>query len=163
MMDDLFNHENEQGDNTGRTDTGRRRSKTRRPARLTKAERSELQVDESILELCRPSSRSECRNNGLRPCPFVGCRYNLFLDINPKNGNIKYNFPDLMPQDMPDEESCALDVAEREGATLEEVGRVMNLTRERVRQLEVVGLVKLKGNYGDDMDGVLTESSSFPY
>jgi hypothetical protein len=35
--------------------------------------------------------------------------------------------------DMP--ETCALDVAERGGATLEEVGRLLRVTRERVRQI----------------------------
>ncbi len=41
-------------------------------------------------------------------------------------------------------ETCALDVADRGGITLEEVGEIMNLTRERIRQVEVRGLLKLK-------------------
>jgi DNA-directed RNA polymerase sigma subunit (sigma70/sigma32) len=41
-------------------------------------------------------------------------------------------------------QTCALDVAERGGITLEEVGEIMNLTRERIRQVEVTGLGKLK-------------------
>jgi DNA-directed RNA polymerase sigma subunit (sigma70/sigma32) len=41
-------------------------------------------------------------------------------------------------------ESCALDIADRGGITLEEVGEIMNLTRERIRQLETRGLAKLK-------------------
>ena len=41
-------------------------------------------------------------------------------------------------------ESCALDVADRGGTTLEDVGAIMNLTRERIRQVEVRGLLKLK-------------------
>ena len=40
-------------------------------------------------------------------------------------------------------ETCALDVADRGGITLEEVGEIMNLTRERVRQVETAGLAKL--------------------
>jgi DNA-directed RNA polymerase sigma subunit (sigma70/sigma32) len=35
-------------------------------------------------------------------------------------------------------------VAERGGVTLEEVGEILNLTRERVRQVEVTGLQKLR-------------------
>ncbi len=35
-------------------------------------------------------------------------------------------------------------MAERGGITLEEVGEIMNLTRERIRQVEVRGLLKLK-------------------
>ena len=41
-------------------------------------------------------------------------------------------------------ETCALDVAERGGITLEEVGEIMNLTRERIRQLELSGLTKIQ-------------------
>jgi hypothetical protein len=41
-------------------------------------------------------------------------------------------------------ESCALDVADRGGTTLEDVGAIMNLTRERIRQVEVKALAKLE-------------------
>lgn len=88
----------------------------------------------------RPKCRAECRG-GPRPCPFVGCRYNLFLDVAEANGSIKINFPDLEPCELG--ESCALDVADRGGATLEEVGELMNLTRERLRQLESAAFVQL--------------------
>jgi DNA-directed RNA polymerase sigma subunit (sigma70/sigma32) len=40
-------------------------------------------------------------------------------------------------------DTCALDIADRGGITLEEVGEIMNLTRERVRQVETAGLAKL--------------------
>jgi hypothetical protein len=81
----------------------------------------------------RPKLRSECENVQ-RPCPFISCRHNLFLDVDPRKGSIKFNFPDLEPSQM--KESCALDIADKGGETLEAVGEVMNLTRERVRQLE---------------------------
>jgi DNA-directed RNA polymerase sigma subunit (sigma70/sigma32) len=42
------------------------------------------------------------------------------------------------------QDTCALDIAERGGVTLEEVGAIMNLTRERIRQVEVSGLEKLQ-------------------
>ena len=44
-------------------------------------------------------------------------------------------------------ETCALDVADRGGITLEEVGELVNLTRERIRQVEVLGLDKLRMSY----------------
>ncbi len=59
----------------------------------------------------RPRTRAECID-GIRPCPFVGCRYSLYLDVNPKNGVIKFNHPHLEPSDMPPNTSCALDVAD---------------------------------------------------
>jgi len=88
-----------------------------------------------------PRKREECAN-GMRPCPFVSCKHHLYLDVSAKTGAIKLNFPDLEVWDMT--ETCALDVADRGGTTLEEVGAIMNLTRERIRQVEVKGLAKLE-------------------
>jgi hypothetical protein len=88
----------------------------------------------------RPTTRAECRD-GPRPCPFVSCRYHLYLDVSRRTGSIKLNFPDLEVWEMP--VSCALDVAEDGGATLEDVGAIMNVTRERIRQLEVTALERL--------------------
>jgi hypothetical protein len=79
-----------------------------------------------------------------RPCPFVSCKYHLYIDVHPVRGSIKVNFPDREVWEMT--ESCALDVADRGGITLEEVGVIMNLTRERVRQLETLGLSKIQSN-----------------
>jgi hypothetical protein len=89
----------------------------------------------------KPENRAECAE-GPRPCPFVSCKHHLFIDVSPKTGAIKLNFPDLEVWDMG--ESCALDVADRGGTTLEDVGAIMNLTRERIRQVEVKALAKLE-------------------
>lgn len=62
--------------------------------------------------------------------------------MNPENGAIKLNFPHLDVWEMA--ETCSLDVADRGGITLEEVGAILNLTRERIRQVEVAGLYKIK-------------------
>ncbi len=88
----------------------------------------------------RPRSRADCVE-GARPCPFVSCQHHLYLDVSARTGAIKVNFPDLDVWEM--SETCALDVADRGGTTLEEVGAIMNLTRERIRQVEVKGLAKL--------------------
>jgi hypothetical protein len=88
----------------------------------------------------KPKSRSECAE-GARPCPFVSCKHHLFLDVSARTGAIKLNFPDLEVWEM--NETCALDIADRGGTTLEEVGAIMNLTRERIRQVEVKALAKL--------------------
>lgn len=72
----------------------------------------------------------------------MSCKHSLYLDVNMRTGSIKANFPDLEVWELP--ETCALDVADKEGVTLEEVGAIVNLTRERIRQLETKGLEKLK-------------------
>jgi hypothetical protein len=89
----------------------------------------------------RPVTRADC-SAGERPCPFVSCKHHLYLDVSARTGAIKLNFPDLEVWEMA--ETCALDVADRGGTTLEEVGAIMNLTRERIRQVEVKGLAKLE-------------------
>ena len=120
-----------------------RRSKTFKPKRVTRQELEESRADLELLESLRPKTRADCVD-GIRPCPFFLCKFNLFLDVNPRNGNIKLNFPgrDILQCGN----LCAIDPAERERGdmTLETVGSLMNLTRERVRQIEEAGLLKLR-------------------
>jgi hypothetical protein len=129
---------------------GRRRSKTmsrKEIARDLRRQRAlglvdtELQQTIAEIEQARPRSRSECAG-GARPCLFVSCKHHLYLDVNPETGSIKLNFPDKEIWEL--SETCALDVADRGGITLEEVGAIMNLTRERIRQVETRGLLKLR-------------------
>ncbi|MFT7623989.1 MAG: hypothetical protein ACI9WU_003175 [Myxococcota bacterium] len=130
---------------------GRRRSKTIALKRLT---RQEIQQGIELADMIgyrRPKARKECEA-GPRPCPFVACKHHLYLDVNPDTGSIKLNFPDVPVWEM--EETCALDVADRGGVTLEEVGEILNLTRERIRQVEVMGLEKLRETeFALDLDG----------
>jgi hypothetical protein len=93
-----------------------------------------------------PPSRSACRG-GPRPCPLVSCRYHLFLDVDPHNGSLKLNFPELQPWELPC--SCALDVAEEGGVTLDVVGEHLGLTRERARQIELVALGRIHAALAD--------------
>jgi len=129
---------------------GRRRSKTmsrKEIARDLRRQRALGVVDPEIQEIIaeveatRPRSRADCAN-GPRPCMFISCKHHLYLDVNPTTGSIKLNFPDREIWEL--EETCALDVADRGGITLEEVGSIMNLTRERIRQVETRGLLKLR-------------------
>jgi hypothetical protein len=94
-----------------------------------------------VADVVKPTTREEC-GQGERPCPFVSCKHHLYLDVSARTGAIKLNFPDLEVWEMT--ETCALDVADRGGTTLEDVGTIMNLTRERIRQVEVKGLAKLE-------------------
>lgn len=91
----------------------------------------------------RPRSRADCEN-GPRPCPWSGCRYNLALDVAASSYTIKLNFPHLANADM--KNTCVLDVADQGGLSASTVGQLMNLTRERVRQIEQEALEKLRTN-----------------
>ena len=127
---------------------GRRRRRTRSRARtisIRRLSKSELNRGRELYpetDYWRPVSRGDCHEME-RPCPFVACKYHLYIDVHPVRGSIKVNFPDVEVWEMTD--TCALDIADRGGITLEEVGQIMNLTRERVRQLETQGLAKLEG------------------
>lgn len=93
------------------------------------------------IDRLRPQTRADCVN-GPRPCLFVSCKHHLFLDVNPSTGSVKLNFPDKDIWQL--KHTCALDVADQGGITLEDVGQIMNLTRERIRQVEARGLIKLR-------------------
>jgi hypothetical protein len=117
------------------------RARTISVKRMTKRELEIGRLLYPETEYDKPRMREECAE-GPRPCPFVSCKHHLYIDVSPRTGAIKLNFPDLEVWDMP--ESCALDVADRGGTTLEDVGAIMNLTRERIRQVEVKALAKLE-------------------
>ena len=134
----------------------RSRAKTIAMKRLTK---EELRIGALLYperSYWRPQARGECANVA-RPCPYVSCKYHLYIDVNPSTGSIKVNFPDREVWELGN--SCALDVAEQGGITLEEVGEILNLTRERIRQVEVRGLMKLKEAGGEDLLAYLARSA----
>lgn len=89
----------------------------------------------------RPTNRNECRN-GPRPCPWASCKHHLALDVNPNNGNLTIYRPTVNVADL--EHTCSLDIADAGGATLDVVGRIMNVSRERIRQVEADGLWKVR-------------------
>ena len=121
--------------------------KTRTVHRLPREELARVEEALSQMAAHRPKSRKDCRG-GLRPCPFVSCKFHLFLDLSAKKrGTFKQNFPGVEVWEL--HETCALDVADRGGSTLEEVGNILNLTRERVRQIEAEAVEKLHGELRD--------------
>lgn len=94
---------------------------------------------EAFGEYPRPRTRGECACVP-RPCPYVACRWHLYLDAQ-RSGNVRLNFPDREPSEL--HESCALDIADRGGVTLDDVGRALNITREATRLIERAALLKL--------------------
>jgi hypothetical protein len=123
------------------TRTGRmKREKTINMRRLKREHQPLPPEVTQWLDALKPKTREECRGT-MRPCPHVSCKFHLYLDVNPETGSIKFNFPGQEVHEL--NETCALDVAERGGVTLEEVGDYMNLTRERIRQVEATGIRKV--------------------
>lgn len=75
-------------------------------------------------------------------CDVKLCRWSL-LTSRPgrqgghKSGVVQRRLPVL-------HETCVLDAADRGGMSLDEIGERLGLTRERVRQIEVAAIAKLK-------------------
>jgi hypothetical protein len=103
----------------------------------------------------------------VRPCPWVSCRWHLLLDVTQAGSLALPSIraprgvgPLLLLETASDDEvdrftetalnrldelteTCALDVAERDGETLEQVGQLFGFCRERSRQIEVTAIRKL--------------------
>jgi hypothetical protein len=114
--------------------------------------------DADVLRLHqRPRDRSECES-GPRPCPWVGCRFNLYLDVR-ADGVMRVNFPDRDPDGMT--ASCSLDLASDGPRTLDQVATLMGMSRERARQIEEQAMSQLRRDYypqdllGDETDSDL--------
>lgn len=107
------------------------------------------EVGDELDEL-RPKIRADCLAGGInemRPCPWYGCKYHLGLTLKEDTGSMSVRNLDEMVH------TCDLDVAEiggvpgsgrGSGITLEEAGEIMDLTRERMRQIEIRGMITLK-------------------
>lgn len=86
----------------------------------------------------RPRTRGACAD-GARPCPWASCRHHLLFELT-KRGKFK------MRAEEPDQlaESCSLDVADRGGMSLHEIGHVLGVSRELVRQVADLASAKLR-------------------
>jgi len=102
------------------------RARTISVKRMTKRELEICRLLYPEADYWKPKTRAECKG-GPRPCPFISCKHHLYVDVSPRTGAIKLNFPDLEVWELT--ESCALDIADHGGTTLEDVGAIMNLTR----------------------------------
>ena len=81
----------------------------------------------------RPRFRSDCAS-GPRPCPWVSCRYHLAIDVT-ADGALRINF-DVETAEERGLPTCALDVADAGRKNLDEIGAILGLSRERIRQVE---------------------------
>ena len=116
-----------------------RRSGCREDARRMTVEKMKIESFLYPERVERPQTRDDCRD-GIRPCPFVSCKWHLWMDVTP-SGTITHNFPGVEPWDL--NPSCALDVADSGPFGLEDVGAVLNVSRQRVDQIVKAALPKL--------------------
>lgn len=75
----------------------------------------------------RPKTRGDCVN-GPRPCPWVGCKYHMWLEVG-KGGHITYR------PGCDEDESCVLDIADRGGEEGSTIARYMGISRSRADQI----------------------------
>lgn len=98
-----------------------------------------------------------------RPCPWISCRWHLAtIYAQPgRLGGRAHPWIAKLAHD-PDaaaewalglSETCALGVADRGGVTLDEVGDLIGVCRERVRQIEERLLVRLRPRTRRAIDG----------
>jgi hypothetical protein len=99
--------------------------------RASKAERADWEVPLRLP--IYPATRGDCMDK-TRPCVRYLCRYNLRFDVNLETGIPKDLYPGVDPDNAAD--TCALDVAERGGHTLQELGDLMSIVLEHARYEE---------------------------
>lgn len=95
-----------------------------------------------------PSALNHCR-----PCPFSSCRRHLLLEVTSgKPGRVIPHYPevdDLERMPYTCVEDVILDYGD-DGLILDQVGEILNLTRERVRQVETTALRKLRRLFSEE-------------
>jgi hypothetical protein len=136
---------------------GVRRARSEQAHRITKefVDRMRMEYPESEHPHAghgKPATRGECISRGLGtpdlPCPYVSCVHHAAIAVE-DGGSIRHSFPDRDPDDA--RETCTLAVADRGGATLDEVASVLNVVRERARQIEAVALANLRARLPPEM------------
>ncbi|MBU1173554.1 MAG: hypothetical protein KKD44_28635 [Proteobacteria bacterium] len=83
----------------------------------------------------RPITRAGCQG---RPgiCPWFSCRYNLCFEMTEPSVEAWEKRP-----------TCVLDVADEGEHSLAEIAEIFGVSRERVRQIEVEAMAKLKKRF----------------
>lgn len=99
----------------------------------------------------RPQRRYDCKG-GARPCPWVGCKYNLVTDIKPSGVLMIYHStmrgqayePDWDKIERENIPTCALDVIDEfpTGCTLDTCAKIQGRTRQAIEQQQLAYVAK---------------------
>ncbi len=125
------------------------RSKGVRPVvvqlgRLNAQQRAAMMADDvEPVDVQRPRTRQDCLPGGCnaeRPCPFVACRNNLYIDAGISATSFQLNMPDIEPHEMT--HSCALDIADAGGMTARDIAAIWRVSHQRIFQIEVSAMRK---------------------
>lgn len=101
----------------------------------------------------RPQTRGDCVG-GFRPCPFVGCRHHLFLEVSPAHSLCTHGKTQVADVEAlaAMAETCSLDVADRGGIRLDEAARMSGFkATDTARAIERRGLAMLRQGQKDAM------------
>jgi hypothetical protein len=89
----------------------------------------------------RPKTRGECGQMA-RPCPFVGCRHHLGLEVI-REGSIRFPVGTLEVWQLA--ETCSLDVADRdEELSSQQVAQLLGVSRQAVDVIERLATLKIR-------------------
>lgn len=109
----------------------------------------------------RPRTRGECQD-GERPCPWVSCTEHTVHGLLIREGGDALTDDDLVEALTTLSATCVLDVADDgvggEDATLQIVGEILGVTRERVRQIEAKALRRVR-RVAEDFRADLSEDA----
>jgi len=104
--------------------------------------------------LKRPENRKDCPD--IRPCPYVGCKYNMYLDVTEAGG---IREPDHEPWDVDPAFSCILEIVAAGARTFDEIAEIMGITRQRAQQIFAEGLEKVR-EVDEDFQELVPENSA---
>lgn len=84
----------------------------------------------------KPRKRCDCEGVP-RPCPFVSCKYNTYLDVD--GTTLRLNYGDTDVWETNPKTSCVLDIIDDnpQGLSNDRIGKILGVSRETIRLLEV--------------------------
>lgn len=109
----------------------------------------------------RPKTRGECVSMP-RPCPYVGCRYHLFLHVT-QRGGLQFPFGDDVSELERMPATCTLDVADQGYISREALAKIFNVSQQALVPLGHSALARigvdagLSAHAGIDAQPVFTE------